>query len=162
VGDTPEEKQVIVEIKISLYLNIAACNIKVKAWSEAIAACEEVLKLDKNNIRAFYRRARATALPINAGVPDLRKAIEDLDVVLKLVKDIPNGKFEFVKKEKSRVQGLIDVNYKRERQTYSKMFNSKKSVNDYVKKTVKAEPIGYKTIEEKEFEKEMEEIDKEV
>jgi hypothetical protein len=91
------------EIKISLYLNIAACNIKVKGWTEATAACEEVLKLDKNNVRAYYRRARATALPINAGVPDLRKSIEDLDRVLNLVEDIPNGKFEFVKKEKVRV-----------------------------------------------------------
>jgi len=164
VGDTPEEKKIIREIKISLYLNIAACNIKIKAWTEAIAACEEVLKLDKTNVRAFYRRARATALPINAGVPDLRKAIQDLDQVLELVKDIPNGKFEFVKKEKSRVQGLIDVNYKREKQTYSKMFSSKKSVTDYVRKTVmvKNEPMTYKTIEEKEFEEEMGVIDEEV
>jgi len=35
---------------------------------------------------AFYRRARATALPINAGVPDLRKAIKDLETVVKLSK----------------------------------------------------------------------------
>jgi len=35
---------------------------------------------------AFYRRAKATALPINAGVPDLRKAIKDLDMVIKLSK----------------------------------------------------------------------------
>ena len=150
------------DIKISLYLNIAACNIKCKAWTEAVAACEEVLKLDKTNFRAFYRRARATSLPINAGVPDLQKSIKDLDQVLELAKNIPGGRFKFVQKEKERVQKLIDVNYKRERQTYSKMFKSKKSVTDYVEKTVKKEPKGYKTIEEKEFEAEMGEIDKEV
>lgn len=162
MGDTPEEKKIIHDIKISMYLNIAACNIKCKSWKEAIAACEEVLKLDKTNFRAYYRRSRATSLPINAGVPDLQKAIKDLDKVLEIAKNIPNGKFNFVHKEKERVQKLIDVNYKRERQTYSKMFSSKKSVADYVKKNVKNEPLKYKTTEEKDFEKEMAEIDKEV
>lgn len=42
------------------------------------------------------------------------------------------------------------------------MFNSKKSVTDYVTKNVKPVPQGYKTIEDSEFEQEMADIDKEV
>lgn len=101
-----------------MYLNIAACNIKNKSFTEANLACEEALKLDPQNLRALYRRARATALPINAGVPDLRKAMDDLDSILRLVEDA-----DFVLKERERVQKLIDINYKREQDTYKKMFN---------------------------------------
>ena len=95
-------------------MNIATCNIKTKEYSVAIHACEEVLKLDSKNIMAFYRRAKATALPINAGVPDLRKAVKDLDMVIKLSKQAKIQKLDYVLKEKDRVQKLINVNYKRE------------------------------------------------
>ncbi len=60
-------------------MNIATCNIKTKAFDVAVLACEELLMLEPKNIMALYRRARATALPINAGVPDLRKAVKDLE-----------------------------------------------------------------------------------
>ena len=59
---------------------------------------------------------------------------------------------------------MIEVNLGRERKTYSKMFNPKKSVADFVKKKDERESdkIVIKTSEEKEFEKEMAVIDKEV
>jgi FK506-binding protein 4/5 len=79
MGKTPEEQQAIKQIKLNTYLNIAACNIKNKSYTEAVLACEEALKIDPKNLRALYRRARATSLPINAGVPELRKAMNDLD-----------------------------------------------------------------------------------
>ena len=71
LGTTDEEKDQVKKIKVSTYLNIAACNIKTKVFKEAVLACDEALKLDPNNLKALYRRARATALPINAGVPEL-------------------------------------------------------------------------------------------
>ena len=86
MGYNAEQKKTITKIKINTFLNIASCNIKTKAFSVAIAACEEALKLSPKNIMAFYRRAKATALPINAGVPDLRRAVKDLDMVIKLSK----------------------------------------------------------------------------
>jgi len=43
-------------------LNIAACNIKTRTFESAIKACDEVLKVETNNITALYRRARAIAL----------------------------------------------------------------------------------------------------
>lgn len=51
-------------------MNIAACNIKTKAFESAVNASNEVLLLDPKNLKALYRRARATALPINSGVPE--------------------------------------------------------------------------------------------
>lgn len=58
-----------------MFLNIAACNIKSKEFDTAIAACDEALKLDPNNILALYRRGRARALPINSSVEDFRMAL---------------------------------------------------------------------------------------
>ncbi len=53
---------------------------------------------------AFYRRARARALPINAGVPEFRKAIEDLNYVVQNSKEMGDEKtLYFSMKEKNRV-----------------------------------------------------------
>lgn len=60
-------------------MNIAACNIKNKAFEAAVNASNEVLQLDPKNLKALYRRARATALPINAGVPEFQKALKDIE-----------------------------------------------------------------------------------
>jgi hypothetical protein len=95
-------------------MNIATCNIKTKNFDIAAKACNEVLSLDGNNIQAFYRRAKSIALPINAGVPDLRLAVKDLDTVIRLSKKIKGLKYKYVEVEKERVQKLIDINYKRE------------------------------------------------
>jgi len=38
----------------------------------------EVLTLDPDNPKALYRRAKATYLPINSSVEDLKAAVSDL------------------------------------------------------------------------------------
>lgn len=149
--------------KLSTYLNIAACNIKKKSYTEAEAACNEALLLDPDSIKALYRRAKATALPINAGVPELRRSLVDLDRVVEIYIKQSTGNYDYVIKEKDRVQELIDVNYKREQDTYAKMFNPKSSVSEFVKRTAKGmDALKFKSYEEKEFEKELEEIDRAV
>ena len=62
---------------------------------------------------------------------------------------------------------MIDLNLSRERNNYSKMFNPKKSVADYViKKDEKEDKAGNKIViknsEEKELEEELAVIEKEV
>jgi hypothetical protein len=59
-------------------LNIASCNIKSKDYGSAVSSANEVLKVDSKNTKALFRRARATALPINSGVEEFQKAIVDL------------------------------------------------------------------------------------
>jgi hypothetical protein len=71
-------------------------------------------------------------LPINAGVPELQNAIKDLDEVIKKSDEKGDTSFKCASVERDRVQKMIDINLSRERQTYAKMFNPKKSVADYV------------------------------
>ena len=159
-------------MKINTFLNIAACNIKVKDFGAAAAACNEVFKLDPTNLRAYYRRARATALPVNAGVPEFRKAVKDIDKLLSLVqesKDANAGKAknfrtDYISKERERLLQLIQVNSKRERDTYSKMFTAKVSVAEEVQKQMKANPAPQrvKSTEELELEGELSKLRKEV
>lgn len=67
-----------------MYLNISACNIKTKDFDQALQAANEALKMEPNNIKGLYRRARSLALPINSGVEEFKAALADLKLVLKL------------------------------------------------------------------------------
>ena len=58
---------------------------------------------------------------------------------------------------------MIDVNSKREKDTYSKMFTNKnQSVSDYVTSKISKEPINYRTVEEEEYEKEKKKMEAKV
>lgn len=103
-------------------------------------------------MKALYRRARAIALPINSGVEDFRNATVDLKRIIENI----DPHYQPALKELRRLQGLIDVNRKREKETYSKMFTSKEGI---VKPgDVKDTPLNYKTVEDQEFEKERAKI----
>jgi len=67
-----------------MYSNIAVCLLKVKEFSNAILACEEVLKLDNRNVKAYYLRAWSRILDINSGIDELKLAIDDLWAALML------------------------------------------------------------------------------
>jgi tetratricopeptide (TPR) repeat protein len=146
--DDWDDRQDLKGLKFALYLNIAACNIKCKDYETAQAACDEALKLDPYNVKALYRRARAIALPINSGVEDFRNAIVDLK---RIVENI-DPTYQPALKEVKRLQALIEVNRKREKDTYSKMFTSKEGI---VKPgDAKETPLNYKTVEDQEYERE--------
>jgi len=59
-------------------LNIAACNLKSQNYIDSLAASNEVILLDPDNIKALQRRAKATSLPINSSVEELQSALRDL------------------------------------------------------------------------------------
>ena len=67
-----------------MFSNIAVCSLKIKEFTTAISACEEVLKLDNWNVKAYYLRARSRILDINSGVEELKLAIDDLRAALML------------------------------------------------------------------------------
>lgn len=54
VGNTDSQKRQIRELKLTSYLNIAVCNLKVKDFVNALAACEEALHLNPASVKAYY------------------------------------------------------------------------------------------------------------
>ena len=111
-------------------MNIAACSIKSFCFEEAVAACTECLKIDPTNQDAFWRRAKARSLPVNAGVPDFRLALKDLS-------QMTDQKKKKTVREVTRLTKLVSVNSKRENTTYKNMFirkENEESVNDHVER----------------------------
>lgn len=49
----------ISQVFVPLYLNKALCCLKLKMWREAIDSCSQVLEVDANNVKAFFRRGSA-------------------------------------------------------------------------------------------------------
>lgn len=77
-----EKSPQIVEMMVSLYLNIALCNIKLVNWKEAVMACDEALELDPENVKAMYRKSLALTLPAGSDLDDFRSAIRILTKAL--------------------------------------------------------------------------------
>ncbi|RLN72219.1 hypothetical protein BBJ28_00000537 [Nothophytophthora sp. Chile5] len=58
--DLSEADQTEVDaLKLSLYLNLAQCYLKMENWSKTVANCQDALALDPKNVKALYRRAVA-------------------------------------------------------------------------------------------------------
>ena len=82
-------------------------------------------------------------MPINAGVPEFKKALKDLDAILKrheqietsqkVRKDFAKFRIQSVIKEKERLEKLVDLNSQREAETYSKMFTNEVCITDLIK-----------------------------
>ena len=51
----PEEDKKTDEIKIGLNLNLSMAKIKLNKFEEAMGYCHEVLRVDKNHLKAIYR-----------------------------------------------------------------------------------------------------------
>jgi hypothetical protein len=52
---TDEEKLELKEIKVSSFLNIAMCCLKLNENQKAIDMCKKVLELDEKNVKALFR-----------------------------------------------------------------------------------------------------------
>ena len=77
-GAGPEAAATIKQHKIACYLNIAACQLKIKGpgFAVCVQACESALALDETNTKALYRRAQARLLPPSAGALEQELALQ--------------------------------------------------------------------------------------
>lgn len=130
------------------------------------------MKIDKKSVLAYYRRARAYAIPINAGVEEYEKSVKDLKTVLKLIEEERKspGTLEVTETNLNSLQKAcnkfiaaldekIKINRKREYETYGKMFTKQAKVADYVEQQKK--PVkNPKTSAELEKENELKMIEK--
>lgn len=79
-----EELQKLSATSTSIYLNIAATELKLNAFANARNACNEVLLKDPNNTKALYRRGQA-----QIGLKNYDDAIVDFELAYRL---LPNDK----------------------------------------------------------------------
>jgi tetratricopeptide (TPR) repeat protein len=56
---SPENLEVIKNLEISAYLNTAASYLQLNQFDKVIKFCTNVIKLDKHNVKALFRRAKA-------------------------------------------------------------------------------------------------------
>tara|TARA_B100000780_G_C21018005_1_gene407889 strand:- start:61 stop:966 length:906 start_codon:yes stop_codon:yes gene_type:complete len=59
VDMSPEVKKDVEKMKVTLYLNLAQCYLKLEKWDKVIPNCKDALSFDPTNIKALYRRAYA-------------------------------------------------------------------------------------------------------
>eukprot|EP00929_Paragymnodinium_shiwhaense_P008605 TRINITY_DN112560_c0_g1_i1.p1 TRINITY_DN112560_c0_g1~~TRINITY_DN112560_c0_g1_i1.p1 ORF type:complete len:683 (+),score=240.93 TRINITY_DN112560_c0_g1_i1:134-2182(+) len=83
----PETKQEANELKKTAELNKAACYLQLHEWGKALTSCNVVLKEDRNNAKALYRRAKAQH-ERNENV----EAEKDLEKLLELQPDNTDAK----------------------------------------------------------------------
>jgi len=79
VGISPEDTKKVNDIKIAVYNNLAASQLKLNKPNRAITFSTKVLEIDQNNVKALFRRGKAYST-----VGDLDRAAEDLQKVEKL------------------------------------------------------------------------------
>ncbi|XVF36447.1 hypothetical protein REPUB_Repub19eG0059300 [Reevesia pubescens] len=72
------EQKLVKELRVSCWLNGAACNLKLSDFQGAIKLCSKVLDFESHNVKALYRRAQAyieTSDLVSAEL-DIKKALE--------------------------------------------------------------------------------------
>src|SRR4051794_11820389 len=52
-GRSKEEEKMIKDVKVALFNNLAACYLKLEDYTNAIAACNEVLVLEPSQAKAW-------------------------------------------------------------------------------------------------------------
>ncbi|GKV10392.1 hypothetical protein SLEP1_g21763 [Rubroshorea leprosula] len=109
-GDT--EEKLVKALRVSCWLNGAACSIKLKDFQEAIKLCSKVLDIESYNVKALYRRAQSYM-----EISDL--VLAELDIKKALEADPQNRE---VKQIQNTLKQLQAESNKRDAKLYSKMF----------------------------------------
>merc|ERR1719231_556012 len=73
---SPDDENEVKAVKLSLYLNLAQCYIKLENFDNVIRNCDEALSIEPNNAKALFRRATAyeTKKDWDRALEDLKKA----------------------------------------------------------------------------------------
>jgi hypothetical protein len=124
-GDNPTEKEEIRKLKVSALLNIALSNLHLEKFSEVRSACDEVIKLDPTNIKAYYRKAKSFLDCKSSTLDDYEQALKEITTGKSInpenreINEIYESIFNMVNKQK-RVEKKVfksffrNVNYQNE------------------------------------------------
>ncbi|XP_063415307.1 peptidyl-prolyl cis-trans isomerase D-like [Mytilus trossulus] len=99
---------------IPITLNLAACSLKLKEYSDALQHCDQVLQEDEKNVKALFRRGQA--------LNGLNKWDEALESLKQASQVEPTDKG--ILTEMAKTKKLVDAYKAKEKKMYSNMFAS--------------------------------------
>jgi len=82
--DFVDEDEKVAKLLAIAFVNIAACNLKLKDYMGCEEACSQALEHDSKLVKAWFRRAQARTIPPSAGAVELEQAVDDLKQALKV------------------------------------------------------------------------------
>lgn len=109
-----EDEDEVREVKLSLYLNLASCYMKLENWEQVSNHCEEALKLDASNMKALFRRSAYFEHK-----KDCDSALKDIKRCQQLLGDKED---KLVTQAAERIKREIQKEKLREKKTWGKMF----------------------------------------
>ncbi|XP_044505306.1 70 kDa peptidyl-prolyl isomerase-like [Mangifera indica] len=104
---TDDEKHTANDLRLSCYLNNAACKLKLEEYSEASRLCTKVIELDPSNVKALFRRSQAYMK-----TSELEKAEADLKRALAIDpnnKDVKLGHKELKEKQRDYAKFQAEI-----------------------------------------------------
>ncbi|KAK4800621.1 hypothetical protein SAY86_021108 [Trapa natans] len=122
----------VIALRVSCWLNGAACNIKLNSFKEAINLCSKVLDIEFQNLKALYRRAQA--FMENADL-----LLAEVDIKKALEVDPANREFKSLYIKLKRLQA--DSN-RRDAKIYVNMFAPATKDSSTANKKLKVENAG--------------------
>ncbi|XP_046437656.1 peptidyl-prolyl cis-trans isomerase FKBP8-like isoform X1 [Daphnia pulex] len=111
--DSPEKLQEILDDRLKVYNNMAAAQMKIEAYDAALKSVDNVLRCQKDNVKAIYRKSKiVTAMgKMGEGIALLERALH-LDPSTKIVQQ-----------DLMRLQAKQKLEVQKEKSLYKKMFN---------------------------------------
>ncbi|OVA08617.1 Peptidyl-prolyl cis-trans isomerase [Macleaya cordata] len=124
-----DEQKLVKALRVSCWLNHAACCLKLNNFQEAIELCSKVLDVEFHNVKALYRRAQAymKTAEFDLSELDIKKAFE-VD---------PNNRE--VKSIHKTLKQLQSESNKRDAKLYTNMFARMSKDSAIVTKRLKVE-----------------------
>ncbi|CAI9784854.1 unnamed protein product [Fraxinus pennsylvanica] len=110
---TDDDQKLVKSLRLSCWLNGAACNLKLNDFQEVIKLCSKVLDVESCNVKALYRRVQAYM-----EVGELHLA--ELDIKKALEVDPLNREVKLIQKN---LKKLLAESNRRDSKLYSAMFS---------------------------------------
>ncbi|XP_019870940.1 AH receptor-interacting protein [Aethina tumida] len=99
--------------KLPILLNYAQCKLNEGDYYSVITHCTDVIKYDKDNVKAYYRRAKA-----HVGAWNVKEAREDFETVIRL-----DPKLEMlVQKELNELEEQVKIKDAEDKEKLKNMF----------------------------------------
>ncbi|XP_009613898.1 peptidyl-prolyl cis-trans isomerase FKBP62-like isoform X2 [Nicotiana tomentosiformis] len=132
-----DDQRLVKSLRVSCWLNGAACCLKQNDFQEAFKLCSKVLEIESCNVKALYRRAQAfmETADLHLAELDFKKALEI---------DPQNREVKLIQKTLKQLQ--VESN-KKDAKLYTTMFTRLSNENSSAAKRLKVEETESKNEE---------------